>query len=71
MSIVQKSINRSRENSHMFGKTHSPETVTKINIAKGRRFYLCLLLSVEGSLVNTFSSARKAAVSFNVTCNTI
>lgn len=52
----------------MFGKSHSAETLAKMSVAKGRTIYV---YDKESTLVNTFSSARKAALHFKVDKNTI
>jgi group I intron endonuclease len=50
------------------GKTVSTEAKTKISIAKGTAIYV---YDTQGSLVNSFSSAKKAASHFEVSKTTI
>lgn len=63
----------SGKNNHMYGKTHSVETKMKmsesISIAKGGG--TIFVYDTNGSLVNSFNSARKAAVHFNSSHATI
>jgi group I intron endonuclease len=56
------------EKNSMFGKTHSIETLDKMSIAKGTAIYV---YDTQGSLVYTFSSARKAAEFFDCSYPTI
>jgi len=46
----------------MFGKTHTAETRDKMSIANGTAIYV---YDSKGTLVNTFSSARKAGKFFD------
>ena len=56
-------------NSHpMFGKSHSAETLAKMSATKGTPIYV---YDTQGSLENTFSSANKAALHFDVSKTTI
>jgi group I intron endonuclease len=50
------------------GKTHSAETKVLIGIAKGTAIYV---YDSQGLLVNSFTSARKAAKYFDVSKDTI
>jgi hypothetical protein len=43
--------------------THTPDTLVKMSIVKGGG--IIYVYNTQGSLVNTFSSARKALVFFN------
>jgi group I intron endonuclease len=52
----------------MLGKNHSPETLAKISAAKGTMIYV---YDSQGTLVNTFSSANKAAENFDCSHPTI
>lgn len=52
----------------MLGKTHSTETLAKISAVKGTTIYV---YDTQGTLVNTFSSANKAAEHFNSSHPTI
>jgi len=52
----------------MLGKCHSTETLGKISASMGTAIYVH---DSEGSLVNTFSSARKAAEHYNSSHSTI
>lgn len=57
-----------KNNHFFFGKTHTPETIAKISVAQGTAIYV---YGSDGSLVNTFSSARNAALHFKCSINTI
>ena len=48
----------------MYGKLHSLETKAKISVAKGTTIYV--YSSDQSTLINTFSSARKATEYFSV-----
>src|SRR5574338_36657 len=50
------------------GKTHTPDTIAKIGASLGTTIYV---YNSQGSLVNSFSSSRKAAKFFNCTDPTI
>jgi hypothetical protein len=58
-------LKTSGENNHFYGKTHSTEIKMKmsesISIAKGGTIFV---YDTQGSLVNTFCSARKAGEYF-------
>ena len=56
------------ENNPMFGKFHSTETKAKISLALGKTIFV---YDTNGSLINKFSSANKAAKSFHCNHNTI
>jgi hypothetical protein len=58
----------SGENHHMFGKTHSAQTLDKMSAALGTAIYV---YDTQGSLAYTFSSARKAALHFKCSHVTI
>jgi group I intron endonuclease len=57
------------ENHHFYGKNHTPETLTKLSLAKGGG--IIFVYDIQDTLVNTFSSARKAAEHFNSNHSTI
>jgi len=61
-------IGKTGDKNPMFGKSHTPGTKALMNKAQGITIYLYYL---GGSLLNTFSSARKAAEHFDVSKNTI
>jgi hypothetical protein len=48
----------------MFGKQHRVDTIVKMSIAKGGS--IIYVYDTQSILVNSFSSARKAAEYFNV-----
>jgi len=50
------------------GKSHSAETKTKMSITKGTAIFV---YDTQNSLVNSFSSAKKAAKFFDCSPNTI
>lgn len=52
------------EDHPLFGKTHSALSKAKMSTSKGTAIYV---YNINGTLVNSFSSARKAAEHFN--CN--
>lgn len=52
------------ENHPNYGKTHCTETITKMSVAKGGG--TIYIYDTQGTLVNSFSSARKAAKNFNI-----
>lgn len=56
------------ENNPMFGEFHTAQTLVKMSIAKGTAIYV---YDTQGTLVNSFSSARKAAIFFDSNFNTI
>ena len=56
------------ENHPNFGKFLSAETKTKISASQGTTIFV---YDSQGSLVNSFTSARKAALHFDVSKNTI
>jgi len=56
------------EKNPMFGKTHTAETIAKMSKDKGITIYV---YDNQGSLIYTFSSARKAAKFFNSYSTTI
>lgn len=62
------SLAQSGEKNSMFGKTHSAETKTKISATQGTAIYI---YDLDGSLVNSFTSVRKAALHFDVSNTTI
>ena len=85
MSKVQNSIDKTGENNPMFGKTHSAETrakmseahkgksqsaetIAKISATQGTAIYI---YNSVGILVNTFTSAKKAALHFECSQSTI
>lgn len=61
-------IGKKGESNPMFDKSHSVETKIKMSAIKGTIIYV---YDSQGSLVNTFNSARKAAEYFDVSKNTI
>jgi len=65
MSKAQKSIDRTGQKNPrgMLGRIHTSDTLAKMSIAKG--VGTIFVYDTQGSLVNTFISARKAAVFFN------
>jgi group I intron endonuclease len=65
MGKAQRRIDRTGDNypRKMLGRTHTPDTLAKMSVAKGRG--IIYVYDTQGSLVNTFSSTRKAAVFFN------
>lgn len=65
MKEVKSGENRPRG---MSGKTHSVDTKSKISETKGTNIYV---YDTQGSLVNTFNSARKAGEYFDSNFNTI
>jgi len=56
------------ENHPMFGKAHSIETLTKMSAVQGTTIFV---YDSNGSLVNTFTSARKAGIFFKCSPTTI
>lgn len=52
----------------MFGKTHTTEAKERISATQGTAIYV---YDLQGSLVNTFSSARKAAEEYDISHVTI
>jgi group I intron endonuclease len=50
-------------NNPMFGRTHSTETLAKMSSAQGTAIYV--YSPDKSTLINTFSSANKAAEFFN------
>jgi group I intron endonuclease len=62
------SIAKLGENHPNFGKSHSEETKVLISATLGTAIYQ---YDSHGSLVNTFSSARKAALHFKCSQNSI
>ena len=56
-------------NNPMFGKTHSTETLAKMSSAQGTAIYV--YSSDKSTLINTFSSANKAAEFFNCHYQTV
>ena len=65
MSEVQRRIDRTGEKNprEMLGRIHSSDTLAKMCVAKGGG--TIYVYDTQGSLINTFCSARKAAASFN------
>lgn len=76
MSKVQNTIDKTGGNNLMFGKTHSAETKAKMSeTRKGKKTHLAetiakisttqgtaiFVFDTVGTLVNSFSSTRKAA----------
>jgi NUMOD1 domain len=61
-------MSRSGESNPFFRKTHYPETITLMSVAKGTAIYA---YDLQDSLVYTFSSANKAAKYFNCCHKTI
>jgi len=68
-SKTKMSVSKIGEKNPMFGKTPATETIIKISYAKGGG--TVFVYDLEGTLVNTFSSARKAAEYFHCTHVTI
>lgn len=62
------SLTNSDNNHPMFGKTHTIEAKEKISATQGTAIYV---YDLQGSLVNTFISARKAAEYFDTSHITI
>jgi len=63
------SLARSGENNPLYGKSHIAEAKAKISIKKGTSIYV---YCGEGlTLINSFTSAKKAGEYFNVSYNTI
>jgi group I intron endonuclease len=58
----------SGENNPMFGKAHSVESLDKMSASRGTAIFV---YDSQGSLVNTFTSARVAAKEFDTTHKTI
>jgi len=67
LALMSKAL--SGENHGFLGKTHSPETVAKISISKGGGSIY--VYDTQGILINSFTSARKAALHFECSQNTI
>jgi group I intron endonuclease len=67
-TLVKMSNAKSSENNPMFGKCHSTDTKALMSIAKGGS--TIYVYDSQGSLVNTFSSARNAAVEYDTTRST-
>jgi len=65
---ARMSLAKSGKNNPMSGKSHSAKTLAKISNANGTLIYL---YDTQGSLVITFSSARKVGEYFNCTHQTI
>jgi len=67
-TLAKMSLAKSGKNNPMSGKSHSAKTLAKISNANGTFIYL---YDTQGSLVITFSSARKVGEYFNCTHQTI
>jgi group I intron endonuclease len=63
MSEAQKKVDRTGGNNPMYGKQHCSETIAKMSIVKGGG--IIYVYDLQGSLINSFSSARKAAKFFS------
>lgn len=63
MNKVQKKVDRTGGNNPMYGKHHCSGTIAKMSIVKGRG--TIYIYDIHGSLIDSFSSARKAAEFFN------
>jgi len=63
-TILKMSEAKIGNNHPLFGKNHTTLSKAKMSSAKGTPIYVYV---IQGTLVNTFSSARKAAEYFN--CN--
>jgi len=68
-TLTKMSGSKIGEKNPMFGKTPATETVTKMSISKGGG--TIFVYDTQGTLVISFSSARKAAVYFDCTHVTI
>lgn len=66
MSVAQKSVERTGKNNPMYSKSHTAEA--KLSARLGTVIYV---YDTQDTLVNTFSSARKAALHFECSQNTI
>ena len=53
----------------MLGRSHTPDTLFKMRIARGSTIYV--YSSNKSTLIDSFSSSRKAGEYFNVSFNTI
>jgi group I intron endonuclease len=67
-TIAKMSEAKTGENHPMYGKTHTTEVKAKMSATLGTAIYV---YDLDGTLVNSFSSARKAAEYFNSTHVTI
>jgi len=61
LGLISKALTGDKK--PMFGKTHTIETVTKMSVTKGGG--TIFVYNTNGSLVNSFCSARKAGEYFN------
>jgi group I intron endonuclease len=69
-TLISEALSGENHPRGMKGKTysHSEESKTKISVAKGTTIYV---YDTNDTLVNSFSSASKAALHFNVSKTTI
>ena len=68
-ALMSKALSGENHPRGFLGKIHSPETIAKISTSKGGG--LIYVYDTQGTLVNTFTSARKAALHFECSQNTI
>jgi group I intron endonuclease len=85
MSKIQNSIDKTGGNNPMFGKTHSAETRAKMSESRKGKTHLAetiakisatqgtaiFVFDSVGTLINSFTSARKAAIYFECSQSTI
>lgn len=68
-ALMSKALSGKNHSRGFLGKIHSPETIMKISTSKGGSSIY--VYDTQGTLVNSFSSARKAAEVLGTNYHTI